>query len=58
MPHAFYHREKSPWYPLNRRLGGPHGWTGGFGEGIYIYIYIYIYTYTYTHTHLLSLSQI
>jgi hypothetical protein len=23
----------SPWYPLDRRLGGPHNWSGRCGEG-------------------------
>jgi hypothetical protein len=27
-PLSFYPRGKSPWYPLDRRLGGPQSWTG------------------------------
>jgi hypothetical protein len=28
-----YPQEKSPWYPLDRRLGGPQNWSGrGSGE--------------------------
>jgi len=27
---------KEPWYPLDRRLGGPHNWYGDCGNGIKI----------------------
>jgi hypothetical protein len=28
-----YLQGKSPWYPLDRRLGGPQNWSGHGGEG-------------------------
>jgi hypothetical protein len=31
-PRPLYSRGKSPWYPLNRRLGGPQSWAGCGGE--------------------------
>jgi hypothetical protein len=31
-PRPLYPREKSPWYPLDRRLGGPKGRFGRGGE--------------------------
>jgi hypothetical protein len=30
-PSHFTHG-KEPWYPLNRRLGGPQNWSGHFGK--------------------------
>jgi hypothetical protein len=27
-----FHPGKSPWYPLDRRLGGPHSRSGRYGE--------------------------
>jgi len=32
MLRPLYPRGKSPWYPLDRRLGGRQGWSGGGGE--------------------------
>jgi len=32
MPWPLYHQGKSPWYPLDRRLGGPQSWSGHSGE--------------------------
>jgi hypothetical protein len=32
MNQLLYPQGKSPWYPLNRRLGGPQSWSGGSGE--------------------------
>jgi hypothetical protein len=29
---AIFPRGKSPWYPLNRRLGGLQSWSGRVGE--------------------------
>jgi hypothetical protein len=29
---AFHPQEKSPWYPLDRRLGGPQSQSGRGGE--------------------------
>jgi hypothetical protein len=31
-PRTFYHQGKSPWYPLDRRLGGPHNQSGRGGK--------------------------
>jgi hypothetical protein len=31
-PQSLYPRGKSPWYPLERRLGGPHSRSGSCGE--------------------------
>jgi len=31
-PRPLYHRGKSPWYPLHRRLGGPQSRSGRGGE--------------------------
>jgi hypothetical protein len=31
MPRPLYHRGRSPWYPLSRRLGGPQGRSGSCG---------------------------
>jgi hypothetical protein len=31
-PRPFYPQEKSPWYPLDRRLGGPQMRSGRGGE--------------------------
>jgi hypothetical protein len=31
-PRPPYPQEKSPLYPLDRRLGGPHSWSGRHGE--------------------------
>jgi hypothetical protein len=28
--------ENSPWYPLDRRLDGPHSWYGCYGEENFI----------------------
>jgi hypothetical protein len=36
-PWPLYPQRKSPWYPLDRRLGGPHSWSGHGGEGINSY---------------------
>jgi hypothetical protein len=32
MPRPFYPQGKSPWYPLDRRLGGPQSCSGHGGE--------------------------
>jgi hypothetical protein len=32
MPQPLYPHGKSPWYPLDRRLGGPKWWSGHSGE--------------------------
>jgi hypothetical protein len=32
MPWLVYSQGKSPWYPLERRLGGPQSWSGLNGE--------------------------
>ena len=29
---AAYLLGKIPWYPFNRRMGGPSGWLGRFGD--------------------------
>jgi hypothetical protein len=29
---SLYHQGKGPWYPLDRRLGGPQSWSGRGGE--------------------------
>jgi hypothetical protein len=34
-PRALYPQGKSPWYPLDRRLGGPQSWSGCEGEEKY-----------------------
>jgi hypothetical protein len=48
-PRPLYPRGKRPWYPLDRKLGGPQSWSGQCGEekildptmnGFYIYILI------------------
>jgi hypothetical protein len=31
-PQSLYCQGKCPWYALNKRLGGPQSWPGGFGE--------------------------
>jgi hypothetical protein len=31
-PGRFTHQEKSPWYPLDRKLGGPQNRSGRGGE--------------------------
>jgi hypothetical protein len=31
-PPGRFTQRKSPWHPLDRRLGGPQNWTGGGGE--------------------------
>jgi len=31
-PQLLYPQGKSPWYPLDRRLGGPQGCSGRGGE--------------------------
>jgi hypothetical protein len=31
-PLPLYPQGKSPWYPLDRRLGGPQSWSGCSGE--------------------------
>jgi len=31
-PRPLYSQGKSPWYPLGRKLGGPHRWSGRSGE--------------------------
>jgi len=31
-PGCFIRRERAPWYPLDRRLGGPHSQSGCSGE--------------------------
>jgi len=31
-PQPLYPQEKSPWYPLDRRLGGPQSRSGRGGE--------------------------
>jgi hypothetical protein len=31
-PRPLYLQGKSPWYPLDRRLGGPQSWSGRGGE--------------------------
>jgi hypothetical protein len=31
-PSHFLPQGKGPWYPLDRRLGGPQTWSGRFGE--------------------------
>jgi hypothetical protein len=31
-PWPLYPQGKSPWYPLDRRLGGPQSWSGHGGE--------------------------
>jgi hypothetical protein len=31
-PRPLYSQGKSPWYPFNRRLGGPQSWSGRHGE--------------------------
>jgi len=35
MPQPLYSQGKSPWYPLDRRLGGPRSWSGHGGEEKY-----------------------
>jgi len=32
MPWQLYHQEKRPWYPLDRKLGGPQSQSGHSGE--------------------------
>jgi hypothetical protein len=32
MPQSLYSQGKSPWYPLDRRLGGLHSWSGWCGD--------------------------
>jgi len=32
MPWPLYSQRKSPWYPLDRRLGRPQSWSGYGGE--------------------------
>jgi hypothetical protein len=32
MPWLLYPQGKSPWYPLDRRLGGPQSWSEHGGE--------------------------
>jgi hypothetical protein len=32
MPWPLYHQGKSPWYPLDKRLGGPQSWSWHGGE--------------------------
>jgi hypothetical protein len=32
MPQPLYPQGKSPWYPLDRRLGGPQSWSGRGAE--------------------------
>jgi hypothetical protein len=32
MPWPLYPQGKSPWYPLDRRLGGPQRWSGYGGK--------------------------
>jgi hypothetical protein len=32
MPQLLYPQGKSPWHPLDRRLGGPQSWSGHGGE--------------------------
>jgi len=32
MPQPLYPQGKSPWYPLDRRLGEPQSWSGCGGE--------------------------
>jgi hypothetical protein len=32
MPQPLYPQGKSPWYPLDRRLGEPQSWSGHGGE--------------------------
>jgi hypothetical protein len=32
-PRPLYPQEKSPWYPLDRRLGGPQSRSGSGGDG-------------------------
>jgi hypothetical protein len=34
MPRPLYPQEKNPWYPLDRRLGGPQSRSGRGGEEI------------------------
>jgi hypothetical protein len=34
MPWPLYPQVKSPWYPLDRRLGGPQSWSGHGGDDI------------------------
>jgi hypothetical protein len=31
-PWPLYGKGKNPWYSLNRKLGGPQGWSREFGE--------------------------
>jgi hypothetical protein len=31
-PRPLYPRGKSPWFPLDKRLGGPQNWSGRLGE--------------------------
>jgi hypothetical protein len=31
-PRPLYPQGKNPWYPLDRRLGGPQSWSGRGGE--------------------------
>jgi hypothetical protein len=32
MPQLLYAQVKSPWYPMDRRLGGRQSWSGHGGE--------------------------
>jgi hypothetical protein len=32
MPQQLYHHRNSPWYPLDRRMGGPQSQSGHSGE--------------------------
>jgi len=32
MPRPLYLQRKSPWYPLDRRIGGPYSHSGHCGE--------------------------
>jgi hypothetical protein len=32
MPQLLYYQGKSPWYPMDRRLGKPQNWSGHSGE--------------------------
>jgi hypothetical protein len=31
-PLPFYPKERTPWYPFDRRLGGPQSWSGQYEE--------------------------
>jgi hypothetical protein len=31
-PQLLYPQKKSPWYPLDKRLGGPQNWSGCGGK--------------------------